>query len=42
MLKIILNILQPQTAETIADEQAGFRARTSTVEHTFNLNSSNH
>ena len=37
MLKIILNRLQPQAEEVIAEEQAGFRARRSTMEQIFNL-----
>ena len=41
MLKIMLNRLQPQTeeiiAEIIAEEQAGFRAGRSTTEQIFNL-----
>ena len=37
MLKIILNRLQPQAEEVIAEEQAGFRAGRSTTEQTFNL-----
>ena len=37
MLKIILNRLQPQAEEIIADEQAGFRAGRSTTEQIFNL-----
>ena len=37
MLKIILNRLQPQTEEIIAEEQAGFRAGRSTTEQIFNL-----
>ena len=37
MLKIILNRLQPQAEEIIAEEQAGFRAGRSTTEHIFNL-----
>ena len=37
MLKIILNRLQPQAEEIIAEEQAGFRARRSTTEQIFNL-----
>ena len=37
MLKIILNRLQPQAEEIIAEEQAGFRARRSTAEQIFNL-----
>ena len=37
MLKIILNKLQPQTEEIIAEEQAGFRAGRSTTEQIFNL-----
>ena len=36
MLKIILNRLKPQ-AEKITEEQAGFRAGTSTTEQIFNL-----
>ena len=38
MLKIILNRLQPQAEEIIAEEQAGFRAGRSTTEQIFNLN----
>ena len=37
MLKIILNRLQPQAEEVIAEEQAGFRAGWSTTEQKFNL-----
>ena len=37
MLKIILNRLQPQAEEIIAEEQAGFRAGRSTTEQIFNL-----
>ena len=37
MLKIILNRVQPQAEEIIAEEQAGFRARRSTTEQIFNL-----
>ena len=37
MLKIILNRLQPQAGEIIAEEQAGFRAGRSTTEQIFNL-----
>ena len=37
MLKIILNRLQPQADEIIAEEQAGFRAGRSTTEQIFNL-----
>ena len=37
MLKILLNRLQPQTEEIIAEEQAGFRAGRSTTEQIFNL-----
>ena len=37
MLKIIINRLQPQAEEIIAEEQAGFRAGTSTTEQIFNL-----
>ena len=37
MLKIILNRLQPQAKEIIAEEQAGFRAGRSTAEQIFNL-----
>ena len=37
MLKIILNRLQPQAEEIIAEEQAGFRAGRSTAEQIFNL-----
>ena len=37
MLKIILNRLQPQSEEIIAEEQAGFRAGRSTTEQIFNL-----
>ena len=37
MLKIILNRLQPQTEEVIAEEQAGFRAGRSTTEQIFKL-----
>ena len=37
MLKIILNRLQPQAEEIIAEEQADFRAGRSTIEQIFNL-----
>ena len=37
MLKIILNRVQPQAEEIIAEEQAGFRAGRSTKEQIFNL-----
>ena len=37
MLKIILNRIQPQAEEIIAEEQAGFRAGRSTTEQIFNL-----
>ena len=37
MLKIILNRLQPQAEEIIAEEQAGFRAGRSTTEQIFNF-----
>ena len=37
MLKIILNRLQPQAEEIIAEEQAGFRAGRSTTEQIFYL-----
>ena len=37
MLKIILNRLQLQAEEIIAEEQAGFRAGRSTIEQIFNL-----
>ena len=37
MLKIILNRLQPQAEEIIAEEQAGFRAGRSNTEQIFNL-----
>ena len=37
MLKIILNRLQPQAEEIIAEEQAGFRAGKSTTEQILNL-----
>ena len=37
MLKIILNRLQPQAEEIIAEEQAGFRAGRSTTEQIFHL-----
>ena len=37
MLKIILNRLQPQAEELIAEEQAGFRAGRSTTDQIFNL-----
>ena len=37
MLKIILNRLQPQAEEIIAEEQAGFRIGRSTTEQIFNL-----
>ena len=36
MLHIILNRLKPQAEEVLAEEQAGFRARRSTVEQIFN------
>ena len=36
-LKIILNRLQPQAEEIIAEEQAGFRAGRSITEQIFNL-----
>ena len=36
-MKIILNRLQPQAEEIIAEEQAGFRAGRSTTEQIFNL-----
>ena len=36
MLKIILNRLQPQAEEIIAEEQAGFRAGRSTTDQIFN------
>ena len=36
-LKVILNRLQPQINEHIAEEQAGFMAGRSTVEQVFNL-----
>ena len=39
MLKIILNRLQPQAEEIIAEEQAGFIAGRSTTEQIFNLRS---
>ena len=32
MLKVILNWLKPQAEEIIAEEQAGFRAGTTTTE----------
>ena len=37
MLKVILNRLEPQAEEIIAEEQAGFRAGRSTTEQIFNL-----
>ena len=37
MLKIVLNRLQSQAEEIIAEEQSGFRARRSTTEQIFNL-----
>ena len=37
MLKIILNRLQPQAEEVIAEEQAGFRTRRSATEQISNL-----
>ena len=37
MLEIILNRLQPQAEEIVAEEQAGFRAGRSTTEQIFNL-----
>ena len=37
MLKILLNRLQPQAEEIIAEEQAGFRLGRSTTEQNFNL-----
>ena len=37
MLKIILNRLTPQAEKIIAEEQAGFRAGSSTTEQIFNL-----
>ena len=37
MLKIILNRLQPQAEEIIAEEQAGFRAERGNTEQIFNL-----
>ena len=37
MLKILLNRLQPQAEEIIAEEQAGFRTGRSTTEQKFNL-----
>ena len=37
MLKIILNRLQPQAEEIIAEQQAGFRTGRSTTEQIFNL-----
>ena len=37
MLKILLSILKPQTEKITAEEQAGFRAVTSTTEQIFNL-----
>ena len=37
MLNVILNRLQPQAEEIIAEEQAGFRAERSTAEQIFNL-----
>ena len=37
MLKILLNRLKPQVEDIIAEEQAGFRARLSTMEQVLNL-----
>ena len=37
MLKVILNRLQSQAEEIIAEEQAGFRTGGSTTEQIFNL-----
>ena len=37
MLKIVLNRLKPQAEKTIAEEQAGFLAESSTTEQIFNL-----
>ena len=37
MLKIILSRLKPQAEKIIAEEQAGFRAGSSTTEQIFNL-----
>ena len=37
MLKIILNRLQPQAEESIAEKQTGFRVGRSTTEQIFNL-----
>ena len=37
MLRFVLNTLQPQAEEIIAEEQAGFRAGRSTIEQIFNL-----
>ena len=37
LFKIILNLLQPQAEEIIAEEQAGFRVGRSTTEQIFNL-----
>uniref|UniRef100_UPI003AF8651C RNA-directed DNA polymerase n=1 Tax=Thiolapillus sp. TaxID=2017437 RepID=UPI003AF8651C len=37
MLKIILNRLKPQAEKIIAEEEAGFRAGSSTTEQIFNL-----
>ena len=37
MLKIILNRLKLQEGKIIADEQTGFRARSSTTEQIFSL-----
>ena len=37
MLEILLNRLQPQAEEIIAEEQAGFRMGRSTTEQIFNL-----
>ena len=37
MFKIILNRLQPQAEEIIAEEKAGFRSGRSTTEQIFNL-----
>ena len=40
ILKIILNLLQPQAEEIIAEEPAGFRAGRSTAEQILNIMSS--
>ena len=37
LLRIILNRLKPEAEKIIAEEQAGFRAKRSTMEQVFNL-----